>query len=139
MALPPKYYILNPQNEPLEVDLRVWTQWFQTSNRQVDVTRIGEIKISTVFLGLDHNYTKSGPPLVFETLVFGGEHDGYCRRASTWKTAQFEHDFVCINIMNEERDREASNIKAQADDAAHEYDEALKSKEIYDAVGVAKD
>src|SRR5215471_17514474 len=27
-------------------------------------------RVSTVFLGLDHNYSGVGPPIVFETMIF---------------------------------------------------------------------
>lgn len=29
--------------------------------------------ISTVWLGLNHNYSEDGPPLIFETMVFGDD------------------------------------------------------------------
>ena len=35
--------------------------------------------VSTVWLGLDHNYLGDGPPLIFETMVFRGK--GRDRRA----------------------------------------------------------
>jgi len=41
--------------------------------------------VSTVWLGIDHNFG-SGPPLIFETMVFSDEHDLlelYCQRYST--------------------------------------------------------
>ena len=34
----------------------------------------GEYDVSTVWLGLDHSFGE-GPPLIFETMVFGGEDD----------------------------------------------------------------
>ena len=52
-------------------------------------TEIDETRVSTVFLGLDHDFLGSldlNPgyqPLVFETMIFGGEHDGYQRRYRT--------------------------------------------------------
>jgi hypothetical protein len=41
-----------------------------------DVIEDGNIGISTVFLGLDHRHFGDGPPLLFETMVFGGSRDG---------------------------------------------------------------
>lgn len=32
--------------------------------------------ISTVWLGFDHNYGRSGPPIIFETMVFALDSDG---------------------------------------------------------------
>lgn len=38
------------------------------------------VDVSTVWLGLDHNFWGDGPPLIFETMVFGGEENG-----ATWR------------------------------------------------------
>lgn len=47
--------------------------WFEKANRTVARTHFSEfdLKVSTVFLGLDHNYGPSGPPILFETMTFG--------------------------------------------------------------------
>jgi len=31
---------------------------------------IGKFYISTVFLGINHNFSPSGPPIIFETMIF---------------------------------------------------------------------
>lgn len=64
---------------------------FESPNRIVAQTDIGRIQISTVFLGLNHRYFGDGPPLIFETMIFGGKHDGYQSRSSTWEEAEKEH------------------------------------------------
>jgi hypothetical protein len=33
------------------------------------------IEVSTVWVGIDHNFGDEGPPLIFETMVFGGPLD----------------------------------------------------------------
>jgi len=48
------------------------------------------IVISTVFLGLDHSFG-SGPPLLFETMVFNGPCDGEQRRTPDWTAAAAGH------------------------------------------------
>src|SRR5215470_6667914 len=45
--------------------------------RRVDVTKIDDVVISTVFLGLDYRISRRGPPLLFETKVFGGSLHGF--------------------------------------------------------------
>lgn len=42
----------------------------RTGERIVKQERIQDLWISTVFLGLDHNYSMEGPPVLFESLVF---------------------------------------------------------------------
>lgn len=57
---------------------------------RVGSTEVGEAWVSTVFLGLDHGWAP-GPPVLFETMVFGGpfneEQDRYC----TWDEAVVGH------------------------------------------------
>jgi len=63
-------------------------------DRVVAKTQIGEVGISTVFLGIDHRYDGGGPPLLFETMIFGGEHDKYQERYSSWDEAEAGHKKV---------------------------------------------
>ena len=60
-------------------------------NRRVAQDYVDKISISTVFLGIDHNFGGSGTPVLFETMVFGGEHDEYCQRYHTWQEAEEGH------------------------------------------------
>jgi len=48
-------------------------------------------EISTVFLGIDHGF-REGPPIVFETMVFGGPLDEWQRRYATWDQAVAGHE-----------------------------------------------
>lgn len=53
---------------------------------------INEYLVSTVFIGLCHNYNPhSNIPIVFETIVFNDHHEIYCDRYSTWKQAEQGH------------------------------------------------
>ena len=72
-------------------DLATWAAWFQTANRIVKRTQISDVAVSTAFLGLDHRFGEDGPPLVFETMIFGGAHDGHQMRCSTWLQAEAQH------------------------------------------------
>lgn len=53
----------------------------------------GGVSVSTVFTFINHNFFGSGPPLVFETMVFGGNDmiDRRCERYSTWEEAEQGH------------------------------------------------
>ena len=85
-------YILDG-HEPVKCnDLMKWGQWFETADRHVDKTMIGDIKVSTVFLGLDHLFGDKGDPILFETMIFGGEHDQWQDRYSTWDAAVEGHN-----------------------------------------------
>jgi hypothetical protein len=58
--------------------------WFETANRRVAETMIGEAWVSTVFLGVDHNFSLTGKvsPVLWETMVFGGTLDQEMNRCS---------------------------------------------------------
>lgn len=76
---------------PVQADLMTWSKWFETADRHVANDKIGDVRISTVFLGIDHRFGDDGPPLIFETMIFGGAHDQYQTRASTWDEAEKQH------------------------------------------------
>ncbi len=87
------HYILQGQT-PVKVTLHEWAEWLNTANRHVAVTSVGEYRVSTVFLGLDHSFGDGGLPVLFESLVFKGEHswdeiDG--RRYHFWSEAENGH------------------------------------------------
>jgi hypothetical protein len=64
----------------------------------VQQDKIGNVKVSTVFLGLDHNYSLDGPPLLYETMIFGGEHDQYQERYATRDEALAGHRAALLLI-----------------------------------------
>jgi hypothetical protein len=66
-----KIYSLTPEE---------WAESMMGLSKKLVSTDIGGIHISTVFLGLNHNYHDDGPPILWETMVFGGVHDQYMER-----------------------------------------------------------
>jgi hypothetical protein len=60
--------------------------------KRVARTEIGKVVVSTVWLGLDHNHTGRGPPLIFETMVFGAKEEEHCERYSTQAEALDGHE-----------------------------------------------
>lgn len=51
----------------------------------------GDFLVSTVWLGLNCRIDGTLPPLIFETMVFEGPDDEYCRRYSTFESALEGH------------------------------------------------
>ncbi|HEX3523965.1 MAG TPA: hypothetical protein VHT52_17995 [Stellaceae bacterium] len=90
----PRKYTLDGRTPVLCDDLLVWGQWMQVANRQVAETAIGDARVSTVFLGLDHQWSDDGPPLLFETMIFGGVYSERQFRCSTWDEAEIQHAAV---------------------------------------------
>jgi len=72
-------------------DLLAWANWFETADRKVAKTELpNDVKVSTVFLGLDRSYGQK-VPLLFETMVFGGTLDQEMERYPTWQDAEEGH------------------------------------------------
>lgn len=90
------HYVLNDKHEPIpEPDFNKWALSFTDGKkRRVDETIFIDSHISTVFLGLDHNYFDDGDPVLFETMVFGGPMDGKQIRFCTWNQSQRGHNFI---------------------------------------------
>jgi len=83
------YYILKDK-EPVKATLEEFGKFMVDADRVVARAEIGETVVSTVFLGIDHNFL-GGSPLLFETMIFGGEHDQYQDRCSTYEEALKMH------------------------------------------------
>ncbi len=83
-------------------DLFRWGEWFETSDeqRRVGATDIGEAHVSTVFLALNHNWSE-GMPILYETMIFGGEHDLAQWRWHTWEDAERGHAAVVAWLRGE--------------------------------------
>lgn len=65
---------------------------------------IDNITISTVWLGLDYQFADEGPPLIFESMIFGGDDDGETLRYSTWQEAERGHKELVEKIRNGKKD-----------------------------------
>lgn len=59
----------------------------------------GDVKVSTVWIGLDHSFG-FGPPLIFESMVFGGDFDGEMARYSTREEAMAGHQRLCLFVFD---------------------------------------
>jgi hypothetical protein len=68
-----------------------WQSWFLHTDRAVGRDNVGPLFVSTVFLGVDHNHSGRGDPMLFETMIFDGNEDSYQVRCSTWGQAEIEH------------------------------------------------
>lgn len=92
------YYDRNGHPISLDEFVRLWAE---DSSRCVARTERDGITVSTVWLGLDHQWG-SGPPLIFETMIFGGEHDSDQYRYSTESQALAGHEKACRIAFGEE-------------------------------------
>jgi hypothetical protein len=93
-----KYVLIGQTVVPCD-DLLEWAMTYETQDRRVGRWRRGPVLVSTVFLGLDHNWG-DGPPILFETMIFFlGASVDYQERCATWDQAEAMHGeairYVC--------------------------------------------
>jgi len=96
-----KYYVMDG-DDIRQVDVREWAVMFDRDSRRIGLDQIGDMSVSTVFLGLNHAYD-DGPPLLFETLVSGGPASDEMERYSTKAEAIAGHQRMverCRHILS---------------------------------------
>ena len=93
-------YILKEKEIIPCFDTIEWGKWMETANRRVARETFGDSEISTIFLGLDHSHL-GGKPILFETLVFGGDLSDEMDRYSTWDEAVLGHKAMVDRVKNE--------------------------------------
>lgn len=125
----PLHYVLNEDHSirpatviewAKGVEKAKWGKWRDVDDRQVMVEDtiesidglgwarvaqdfIGVVHISTVFLGIDHGFLPGGPPIVFETMIFEGEHDQDQWRYVTWDEAVRGHEYAVALVKGTEQ------------------------------------
>lgn len=97
------YYVLDGHEIKTVDSVREWGEFFKKRDRIVAQTSVGESFVSTVFIGIDHNWFDEGPPILFETLIFNGPHDQDMWRYATWDEAKAGHDAV-VEALREGKD-----------------------------------
>jgi hypothetical protein len=85
-------YIL-VKKKPTKVKFSTWVVWFELASRDrrriLKSTQVDkDIRVSTVFLGVATNE-------LFETMIFGGQHEGYQERYYTYEEALAGHQRAC--------------------------------------------
>lgn len=86
------YYILKEGKPTRCSDIKEWARWFETADRQLALTKLPGCDVSTIFLGLDHAFTTEGSPVLWETMVFGGDLDGEQQRYTSEEAARAGHE-----------------------------------------------
>lgn len=87
-----------------------WEEWWNTNERMIDLTKFDDGSyVSTVFLGLDHNFHfdqfLEHRPILFETMMFGGKFDQIQWRYATLGEAKQGH-YEIVSAVRENREVE---------------------------------
>jgi len=86
-----KSYLLDENKNPYVASFDEFQKGWADDMKRVAIDYIDNIKISTVFLGWDHSFMEESTPILFETMVFGGEYDEFQRRYTTYNEALQGH------------------------------------------------
>lgn len=110
-SFPDFHYTLDDNGIPVaEPDMCKWVKWMATHrDRHIAQAEVGDMWISTVFTGWNMSY--GGEPLLFETMIFGGDEDinEYQERYSTRTEALIGHKKwfdICKMLAKMKEDQE---------------------------------
>ena len=117
------HWYLNEEGEaqpwPDDDDLLGWAFWLEKADRKICRDQSfgddGFVTVSTVFLGLNHSFGE-GSPVLFETMIFGGEHNDLQTRYHTRAEAEQGHE----DIVNMLQSYYSTNKKPQKNGNGHE-------------------
>jgi hypothetical protein len=96
------WYILDKDNKPVKSTIIQHSEWLEANpeRKAVKQEHVGDVWVSTVFLGLDHAWD-SDIPVLWETMIFGGEHDQYQDRYTSVEDALEGHQTALTLITKE--------------------------------------
>lgn len=78
-------------------DIYEWGEWFENNDRSIGKDEREGVRISTVFLGIDHGFPWGAlpqseyKPVLFETMIFGGPLDQEQWRYNSLESAREGH------------------------------------------------
>jgi hypothetical protein len=79
-------------------DLMKWAAWMEAERPRVGAAVTKNGWVSTVFLGIDYNFSGIGKPILFETMIFYGPLDQMQLRCRTWDEAEDIHKEFCDRV-----------------------------------------
>ncbi|WP_025806337.1 hypothetical protein [Pseudomonas chlororaphis] len=92
------YILVNQQAVPCD-DVSKWALWYSTADCVVAEEWIFDVRVSTIFLGL--NRGGSGAPILFETMVFLDGQSGEADCYALWEDAEAGHRALVLLIRTE--------------------------------------
>lgn len=109
MLIMKDFYILDENKEPFPTDdHKAWAEWFSDfENRSVCRTRLihdekSPMDVSTVFIGIDHNYEKGDDPVLFETMTFcDDKNECVMLRYTSYEKAVSGHELLLKRLKNQ--------------------------------------
>ena len=114
----PRDYFYDRHGQPITYDEYSNLKYQTPGYRRIGSDQIGKSWVSTVWLGFDHGYSRTGPPIIFETMVFGGPMDGEVWRYSHEAEAAAGH-LVVVELVRAMKPKHGQ-VKRERDQRRHE-------------------
>lgn len=100
------YWDINTQPVPPEEFYKLMERKLTPGDdyARVGSTRYGDTWVSTVWLGVNHNWYPGSPPLIFETMVFTGDmepQDEWTQRYTYLAQARAGHAEICSIVFKD--------------------------------------
>lgn len=94
-------WLFNRQGKP--ITLEIWSELNQDWNyKVVKKTTTNGFRVSTIWLGMNHQWRDNEEPLIFETMVFPDDDsydDLFCERYATLEQAEEGHERIVDSII----------------------------------------
>ena len=81
------------------ITMQQWSVLHNPEYIRVAKTQVRDMEVSTVWLGIDHSFFADSAPIIFETMIFGGDRDQHCWRYSTEAEALDGHEYVVSQLQ----------------------------------------
>ena len=78
------------------ISLVGWSTEFERNH--VCSSQLGDVLVSTIYLGTDHSFRRGGPVLIYETMVFGKDEE-WCDRYPNVEAARAGHADVVARVV----------------------------------------
>lgn len=97
-----RYYIQDENGNPVRCTDQELINKYRADrdSQRIAEDTIGEAWVSTVFLWMDHGFG-GGPPILWETMVFGGEHSDYQERYTSRAEALEGHKRIVAMVRGD--------------------------------------
>lgn len=93
-------YTLDENGEPVPCDdILKWSEWYGADRTVANDVIDNLVIVSTVFLGIDHSFSRDGAPLLWETRVFEGPLDGETHRYTSHEAALSGHAEMMARVF----------------------------------------
>ncbi len=97
-------YIADASGDPVACDdFEAWTNWFHHADRQLAFHKVGTIRISTTFLGIDQGLGTTDKPLLWETLVADADWGRIFARRYMSKRSAIEGHGQVVTLLRREQ------------------------------------